>query len=218
MDEERIYTALRAVVGRGGSADDETGIEGLWRRCRARGLALIAAQGEQSALEALPDHALDLLPYYERLLDLSLAVDATDDERRAAAAFRYTSQDTGALPELGTWLRRIDARFAILEPSDASEDVTVVGRAFDDYDLDEPYDPGGLRRSTEWANYSTRFLVDVLLDLGNGVPPTPDERAKLRLAHKVLGDGLPAPCDFQVTTAHGFILDVSLLDLTSFDA
>lgn len=218
MDEERIYTALRAVVGRGGSADDDSGLEGLWRRCRARGIAAVAEMAEQGALEALPDHAEDLLPYYERLFRISVDESATENDRRAEVALRYTSQDTGALPELAAWLQRIDPRFSVLSPPDSTADTTIVGRAFDDLDEDEPFDSQGPRRSTAFPNHSTRFTTYVLFDLGNGVLPNTEERRAIALAHKVLGDGLPAPCDYQIATADGFVLDVSRLDLTAFGA
>lgn len=214
--EELIYRALREATGKGGYAEDELGsIDGLIRRTRARAIAAVAAMSERSALQAFPNHATDLLPYYERLLGLTDDPDLTLEERQAAAAALYALQQASDVPSLRTALAAIDARFDVLATSWETAVTTRAGRAFQALAGDEPF--GGGRESTAFPNYSTASYVTALLDLGDGVEPNDDERRSIKLARRLLHDVIPATADLQIVTHHGFTLDVSLLDLTSFD-
>jgi hypothetical protein len=214
---ERIYYALRSNVGKGGSADDDEGsLDGLWRQSRARGIASVATFGERSALQAFPDRATDLLPYYEQLFLLTNDPATSDHERREAAAVRYTQQIASAIPDIGIALRLIDPRFEVLTTSPDQSDSTLFGRAFEDYAAAEPF--GGGRKSTAFPNYSSEFVAYVLLDLGGGIPPTTSERRSMDAAAALLNEVLPAHNSFQIVTHRGFTLDVDLLDLTSFGA
>ena len=216
---ERIYAALRSAAGKGGSADDEDSIDGLLRQCTARAIASVATFGERSALQAFPNHATDALPYYERLFLLAQDPELSDDQRRQAAALRYTNQGGGALPDVEAALQRIDARFSLVATDPADSDVTIHGRAFDDLDGAEPYDPGGTRHSTAYPNYSTELVCFVLFELGAGVLPTADEDRALLAAQALLSDMLPSDNDYSIATSgDGFELDVDRLDLTSFGA
>lgn len=214
--EDLVYRALRSAAGKGGFAENETGsIDGLIRRIRARWIAAVSDMGERSALQAFPNHATDLLPYYERLLGLTDDPDLTLEERQAAAAALYTLQQSADLPSLRVALQQLDARFDALVGAPETSTTTIAGRAFEDMAGELPF--GGGRQSTAFPNFASVFVLRVLLDLGDGVLPDITERRAMKLARRLLHDVLPATNDLQIVTHRGFTLDVSRLDLTSFD-
>jgi hypothetical protein len=213
---ERIYAALRSAVGKGGAADaDETTIDGLWRQARARGIASVATAGERATLQAFPDRATDLLPYYESLFLLTNNPAQSEEERRSAAAVRYVQQIASTIPDVAVALRLIDPRFEVVSPSSDVSDTTLFGRAFEDYAGTEPF--GGGRKSTRFPNYSSDFVLFVMLDLGGGVLPTIAEQRSMAAAAQLLSEVLPAFNSFQIVTHHGFTLDVDYLDLTALE-
>jgi hypothetical protein len=217
---ENIYFALRSAGGKGGAAaDDEHTIDGLWRQCRARAIATVAASGERSALQAFPDRATDLLPYYERLVGVASDPDGDAEARREAAAVLYARQIASAVPDIAAALQAIDSRFSVLATTYAESDTTLFGRAFEDFAGALPF--GGGRQSTRLPNYSTSFVLFVLLDLGAGIAPTTNERRALATAGKLLAEVLPGHNSYQIVTHRGvggFELDTDLLDLTAFGA
>lgn len=210
---ERIYRAMRSAVGQGGSAsDDENTIDGLWRQARAAGLAAAAMSGERAVVNAFPDHATDLLPYFEELY-LLVPLDESDlPARRAAAAARYVADPLSSVPQLASDLQAIDPRFSVLDIDHTQSIETIVGRAFEDYLGTIPFRGG--RSSTEFPNFSTEFVVDVLLDLGSGNLPSVAEDALMATASDYLNTALAGWVNLNVITADGFTLDESLLDLT----
>lgn len=210
---ESTYRALRASVGLGGSAeDDENTIDGVWRQARASGLAAAFATGERAVVNYFPGRSTDLLPYYEELL--LIVAENEDDEpgRRAEAERRFTYEVDASVPAVASDLARVDARFSVLEVDKAQVVETLFGRAFEDFAATLPF--GGGRKSSQFANFSTDFVLFVLLDLGSGVDPEPTENAILREGVDLLNSVLPTWINFQTSTADGFILDESLLDLT----
>lgn len=222
---ERIYRAMRSAVGKGGSAVDEANaIESLWRFVRAKAIAAISTRMELAALEAFPDRATELLPYYERLLVVLADPEATDDDRREAVAELYSLQIASDLPDVDAALKRIDARFALTATDPLTATSTVVGRAFDDYGRGEPFVPDDAeafaieRRSTAFPNYSSEFVAFVLFELGDGVLPSSTDRRAMAAGRRLLGELLPAHNDLVLATHRGFTLDVSRLDLTGLDA
>lgn len=214
--EDLIYNAWRSAVGKGSTASSPASIEVLFRRVRARAIAAVADLGERAALQAFPNLATDLLPYYERLLGLSDDPDLTEDERRAAAAALFTLKIASDVPGIKASLQQLDDRFDVVTPDPNLMLTTVMGRAFEDMAGDEPF--GGGRLSTALPSYSGMLVLRAVLELGNGVQPNAAERRSLRLARKLLHDVLPATNDLQIVTHRGFVLDVSRLDLTGFDA
>jgi hypothetical protein len=215
--EELIYRALRSAAGKGGFAEDElNSIDGLIRRVRARHVAAVADMGERSARQAIPSYATDLLPYYERLVGLTADPDLTEQQRADAAAALYALQLAADVPSLVTALQQLDARFAVFTAAPATATTTIAGRAFEDLAGDSPF--GGGRQGTAFPNYATALVLFVVLELGDGVVPSATERRAIKLARRLLHDVLPATNDLQIVTHRGFILDVSRLDLTSFDA
>lgn len=213
--EELIYRALRSAAGKGGYAENEThSIDGLIRRVRARAIASVADLHERAALQAFPNHATDLLPYYERLLGLTDDPDQTEQQRADAAAALYALQRASDVPSLRAALQQLDPRFEVLTVSPATSTTTIAGRAFQDLAGAEPF--GGGRQSSALPNFAGVFVLRVLLELGDGVAPNAAERRAIKLARRLLHDVLPATADLQIVTQRGFTLDVSKLDLTSF--
>lgn len=214
--EDLVYRALRSAAGKGGSADSEDGIDALIRRVRARAIAAVEDMAERSALQAFPDHATDLLPYYERLVGLTDDPDLTEEERQDAAAALYALQMASDVPSIEAELQTIDARFSVVTAAPAKSTVTMGGRAFEDFDGASPF--GGGRQSTAFPNFAGTLVLRVLFELGDGVAPSADERRQMKLARRLLHDILPATNDLQIVTRRGFTLDVSKLDLTSLSS
>lgn len=212
---ERTYVTLRSAVGRGGSAQDDSGIEGLRRKVIARAVASVVSGGERAAMQAFPHLATDLLPYYERIYGLADDPDLTEAERREAAAQLYTLQLAASLPELAASLQAIDPRFSILSIDDSLSIVTVEGRAFEDYDGAEPF--GGGRQSTALPNYSTRYDVIALLELEDGVTPGIAELRVMQRAARLLHDVLPTDATYHIITHLGFAVGVSLLGFNGLE-
>lgn len=212
--EDLINNAWRSAVGKGSTAPSPAAIDVLFRRVRARAIASVADMGEETALQAFPNLATDLLPYYERLLGLTDDPDLTMDQRRAAAAALYTLEISSDVPGIKASLLQLDARFDVILPDPNRTLTTLMGRAFEDMAGDEPF--GGGRLSTRLPAFSGMLVLRVVLELGDGVQPNADERRAIRLARQLLHDVLPATDDLQIVTHRGFILDVSRLDLTSF--
>ena len=222
---ERVYRALRSAVGVGSTPTREDGsIVALARLCRAKAFAIILEGGERSAHQAFPQKATDLLPYYERLFLLTPAPDATIEERQAAVAERYALQIRSAVRDVAAELAELDPRFEIVNTDPDRSTTTLVGRAFEDIESAEPFYtaseadpvvPWAGRKSTGWPNYSSEFVTDVVLELGDGVVPNAAERLMLTKARRYLQDVLPAHNDIRISTHRGFTLDVSRLDLTS---
>lgn len=212
--ETLIYRALRSASGKGGYAENENGIDGLIRRVRAAAIASVAEQSDNAVLQGFPNHATDLLGYYERLVGLSDDPDLTIEERQQAAATIYALQQASDVPSLRQALALIDERFTIVTSPYATSTTTITGRAFEDLAGDEPF--GGGRESSAYPNFSSTSELRVVFELGDGVQPTAEERRKIKLARRLLHDAIPATTDLQIVTHRGFILDVSRLDLTSF--
>jgi hypothetical protein len=212
---ETVYLALRANAGKGGAADNEDNtVDGLWRQAKAVGIGAASTFGERAVLQVFPSLATDLLNYYERLfLTTSSPADSTE-ERRATIARRYRRNPEATVPNVEAELQRIDPRFAVLTINRAKTDTTHPGRAFEDYTASEPF--GGGRKSSRLPNYAQDYIWFVLLDIGAGVAPSTADKKALIAANKLLGDMLPAWERFGTTTSVGFVLDVDLLDLTSF--
>lgn len=210
---ERIYRAMRAAVGQGGSAsDDENTIDGVWRQARAAGLAAAASSGERAVVNAFPDHATDLLPYFEQLFGLIPDDESDLPARRAAARARYVAEIQSAVPQIAADLVAIDPRFSVLDIDHAQSIETILGRAFEDYLGATPFRGG--RKSTLFPNFSTEFITDVLLDLGSGNAPSPADDAVMQQAVDYLNTVLATWVNLNVITADGFVLDESLLDIT----
>lgn len=204
----RIYRQLRLAVGRGGSADTEDGIDGLWRRSRAKGLAALESVQSRATLAFFPHLVTDMIPVYERRLGIVPAPDETLVERRKAVVDLWRARLRADTPSLAAKLEAIDPRISLLEPSTST--TSVAGSAFESSD-NEPFGGDGYSLS---PNFSTDFRVHVLFDVGYDGPPLPSDAALLERIKTVLLSVLPGWVDWQIMTSTGFLLDQSSLDLT----
>lgn len=209
---ESIYRAMRGNVGKATSPAAPDSIIEFWRLCRARGFAAAASMDERAALQAFPNLATDLLPYYERLLIEALDPGASDAERRARVQARWVEEAGGNTGDLELRLIAVDSRFHLYVSDPNQTTTTVRGRAFEDLAATEPFNGG--RSSTAFPNYSTDMRVTAVLETGGGDLSPTDIKA-IADAKKLLSSALSAWVFFQVVVGEdGFNLDTDPLDYT----
>lgn len=215
--EERIYRMLRHLVGEGGSAADDLEvrtIDGLWRFSRAAGLASIEASEEAAHWQAWPHTATDFIGEYEEILGI-LPSFLTENERRQIVVERWTTPPSADLVSIADLIESIDPRAQLLTYGWDANTTVEAGKVYDTLGAAGSFMDG--RTGSLFPNYSTAFLVPILLDIGTGVSPIgADLRARTRL-EELLDEVLPAWNDWVVPLDLGFTLDTSLLDVTAFD-
>lgn len=177
---EAVYQVIRKAAGKGGSAEDDTQIEGLWRMSEAKGLATATSDVPRALLQSNPLFATDTIPYYERILGIIPPEGASDTERRAVIIPLWTRRIDVAIPNVLSELQGIDPRFSIVTPDDAQSITTQPGR---------PFGSSGSRMIlagdiSTVANYSSDFFVRVLFDLGYPGRPNPADLRLLNLARR----------------------------------
>lgn len=210
--EDLAYRALKSAVGKGGSAENEGGIDGLWRRCKAAGLAAASSAVERAALQAFPHLATDHIPVYEEVFGIVPPEGATDEDRRIAIVAAYTARVAENENELLVGLLAIDPRFSLAVIPRALAWYVQAGKAFEPQDGIPTYGP--VAKSTPCPNASSDFYVPVLLTIAT-VLPTPVDVASVAKAKRYLRAMLPSWVDFSVITSTGpFLADVSPLDFT----
>jgi len=219
-DSDKVNNALKQLVGRGNSAEDET-IEAEWRRARARALAA-SMDDERAIWNGFPDTATDLIEMYEDILGITPQGNISDEERRQDITDKWVSAVDASTEKLEAELQNIDALFSITEHDRDSEVETIPGRAFEDYD---PTDAsacapafGGGRKATIFPNYSTAYRCFVEYDIASSAI-TGEQIRRVNRVNTILNDILPAWVDYQVASSDvtGFLLDISLLDLGRFN-
>jgi hypothetical protein len=181
----RAYQTLRQAVGKGGSAEDDTGIEGLWRRSEAKGIAAASSHTRRAFIQTNPLFATDLIPYYERILGIVPPAGASDAERRAVIVPRWRRRIDASMPNVARELALIDARFTVLESDSDTAIVSVPGRAFGPLDGQGPpmVLPGDVSAA---SNYSTEFIVRVRFTLGYAGRPSAADQRLLEAARRLL--------------------------------
>jgi hypothetical protein len=199
--KSRAYQVIRQAVGIGGSAPNDRGIDGLWRRARAEGLAAASSSSRRALLQAFPFLATDLLSYYERLLGLTPGPDVTEADRRDVVVERFTRSPIRSWNELVEALQAIDSRLSLLEPDDALETVTQYGRGFDSHDAGTDGPLFGIAGGhTQWPAYSTRQVLRVRFELGYTGVPKPVDQAVIERVKALLLESLPSDEDFSIST------------------
>jgi hypothetical protein len=198
---ERAYGILRRAVGVGGSAPDDRGIEGLWRRAKAKGLAAATSATRRALLQAFPYLATDLLPYYERVLGISPPADTSEAQRRAVVVPLWTRQPIKSWRELEEALQKIDSRFSLLNEPFSEAATTQRGRAFG------PLEPGletpiyGLPYGhTKVPMYSSQEIIRVRFTPGYSGALTASDQVLLERARVVLRESVQSWEDFQIST------------------
>ena len=194
------YGTLRRAVGDGGSAPNDRGIEGLWRRSEAKGLAAAASHCRRALVQSSPLLATDLLPYYERITGVVPETGSTAAQRRVVATARWTRRIDNSTQVLAAELLKIDPRLTLLESPHSKASTAQFGRSF------APH-AAGLEAPTfelaaghvQYPNYSTDAIVRVKFATNtDGVPLTQDEKTIVERARELLRDLLPSSTDFTI--------------------
>jgi hypothetical protein len=191
---ESIYNALRSAVG-SLAAEDDSGIDGLWRACKAQMIPAATSCTERAVMQAFPQAATDHLPLWEAYLAIVPPVDATDVSRRAAIIEIYTRNVLADGPDLRLSLKTIDPRFEVLTVSRDLSTITVLGY---------PY-----------ASHSPAYSSDYVIPIQFVTVALDSDRRILARARAMLNDTLPAWVDYSIVAGSGFVLDQSNLDVTA---
>lgn len=217
--QEEVYDAMYQNVGDGIQAGPDTLVE-EWRWARARGLAA-CTMDDRAAYQAFPDLSIDYLPVWEDILGIPPDPNASITERQETVLAEYTRAIDASFPKLQAALTEIDPLMSILLiPRDLVR-TTEPGRAFQDWDPNDPLASGppfnlpGGRTESVLPNFSDDFIIAVLFDVGAGAISVSNQR-KLSDAQNELNESLPAWVDSRLFTACGFILDTDILDVTAF--
>jgi len=201
---QRAYSTLRQAVGTGGSAPNDRGIEGLWRRSEAKGLAAASSHCRRALNQAFPHLATDLLPYYERILGLVPEVGATEAQRRDAVVPLWTKRANNSSPSVLLQLQRIDSRLSLLNPPHSGAATAQFGRAFAPLDASLEAPAFGLARGhVQFPNYSTDTIARVLFAVGHSGPLSNEELRIVQRARVLLRDVLPSTTDFTIVVDDG---------------
>lgn len=184
----RAYQQIRQAVGKGGSAANDLGIEGLWRRSEAKGLAAASSHTRRAWIQSNPLFATDLLPYYERVLDIVPAADAGDAQRRAEIVPRWTRRINATQPNVAAELARIDPRFTVIEVPHELAITTQPGN---------PFVQGGVSRV---ANYSSEFVLRIRFTLGYAGRPNAADQRLLEAARRLLRELVQSWETFTIST------------------
>jgi len=205
---ERAYRTMRRAVGKGGSAENDLGIDGLWRRSRAAGVAAATSSSERALMQAWPHLATDALAYYARATGLVQGADETEAAFRDRVWVAWATKLQVDCPSLVEELERIDPRASLVEQTMSA--TTQHGRAL------APLWPAGEApawglptNAAERPNYATSMIAYVRLALGYaGAPGIADQRI-LERVRELLRGLLPSWVDFHVLTETSFLVDSS---------
>jgi hypothetical protein len=210
----KAYLVLRSAEGKGGSAPNDSGIDGLWRRSIALGLASGTSAVRRAFVNALPMFATDLLPYYERSLGTSQASRASDAERREAVSVMWPTRASATLPSLRTELLRIDSRFAVEMVPEQKTSASWDGRWFGAMNNTVLPAFGPSQNYSEVASPTTRCMITAFLDVDEAVEFSQRDLASIEKAERRLRTLVPSWVDFAVSVSDGLTLDESPLDWT----
>lgn len=205
---ELAYKALRQAVGEGGSAPNDRGIEGLWRRSKAQGLAAATSHCRRALNQAFPFLATDLLPYYERILGIIPPTGATETARREEVVLLWTRRTSSVVPNLADELQALDTRLTIVQLPHSEAGTAQFGRAFAAHEDDDgnPLEGGpyGIERGHALApGYSTAQIVHVRFAVGHTGPLTDAELVIVERAKRLLRGLLASDTDFQISVEDG---------------
>lgn len=196
----KAYRVLRQAVGKGGSAADDRGIEGLWRRSEAKGAAAATSATRRALLQAFPHLATDLLPYYERRLGIVPPTGATEAERRAAIVPLWTRQPIKSWSELEAQLQQIDARFSLLNRPFSEASITQPGRAFRPHATSLEPDFGLNAGHTVVPMYSSHEVIRVRFSPGYSGALNAIDRRLVERARLLLREAVPSWEHFEIST------------------
>lgn len=201
---QRAYSALRQAVGTGGSAPNDRGIEGLWRRSEAKGIAAATSSTRRAYYNSFPHLATDLLPYYERILGIVPPTGASEAARRATVVPLWTKRVGNATPVLVDQLHAIDSRLSIVSTPHTQAATVQPGRAFAPVEAGLEAPSFGIERGhvrVPW--YSSDLVLTVLFAVGHTGPLTEAELDVVGRARALLREALPSTRDFSIAVDSG---------------
>ena len=198
---QSAYRTLRQAVGEGGSARDDRGIEGLWRRSEAKGLAAASSHCKRALIQSSPQYATDLLPYYERTL--GLVPQGSEAARRDALVPLWTKRSENAMPVLLEQLQRMDTRLSLLDFPHSEATTAQFGRAFAPLEFSEEPPFNLARGHVQFPNFSTDSIVSVLFDVDHEGVLTNAELLVVERVNVFLRDALPSTTDFTIVVDVG---------------
>jgi hypothetical protein len=216
-EEAKTYRVLRAAVGIGGSAQDDSGIDGLWRWSRARAIAAASSARRRAVNNAFPQLATDLLPYYERALGLPRGSAAPEADRRQAALELWPTKSSAVLSDIQAALWRIDGRFSIVNPDDDKSSTSWAGRwfgALDDADEEPEFQEPGY---SLYAAHTSRYVMVILFNVGYLTAYQTEDARKAAAADRVLRTVLPSYWSWHIVTSIGFLAGVSPVGMTGIE-
>jgi hypothetical protein len=215
-EEAKTYRVLRAAVGVGGSAPDDSGIDGLWRWARARAVVAATSAYRRAISNAFPNLASDLIPYYERALGLVTDETLPEQDRRDAICELWPSKASAVVRDIVAKLQQIDTRFSVVTPDDDKSSTTHDGRWFGPLGVTaEPAFNGS--GTSEYAAETSRYVMIVLFDVDYLTGLSVSDARKRAAAEQMLVATLPPWWDFRVVTSIGFLAGVSPVGLTGVE-
>lgn len=186
---ENVYAALRSAVGRGGTGADENGLEAAWRAAKATAIAASLDSYERAAFQALPEHASEHVPVYERVLGIAPGSEQNDEDRRLAVVAAWVVRVLATMRDLRRSLQVISTQLDLDEPSYDEAVVAMLGKMFPNYGDEALGVP-------QYPNYSSEFVVRAKYTLLAGETAIPgDVRSAVR---RFLNTALPAWIDWEL--------------------
>lgn len=214
-EAEKTYRVLRAAEGVGGSASDDSGIDGLWRRSVALGLSAGTSATRRAFNNAFPFLATDLLPHYARTLGLFFSPSTSEADRRTAVSALWPASSSAAVPDIQTELTRIDARLTIEATPEAQATSSMGGRWFAERAGAELPLFANATDCSALAGPTTRYRYTAFLAVTDPAALTKQDELSFRSASRRMRDLVPSWVGFSVSVAaDGFTLDESPLDWT----
>lgn len=205
--DEKMYNALRSLLGEGGVSIVPEGIDDLEVQADAQALAAIAAFDERAAMQVFPGNAIDAVDGYSELLGIVPSKSDTEEDVRELAATEWVARNSAEIPTLLVRLQAIDPRISILDEAWANAKVTRPGMPFYPYSTSPWMNPPN---GASLPLYSSRSEFFVLLNLGApGRIPTEDDLAVIARVKNLLKIVLPAEVVPYVITEVGLIAGVS---------
>ena len=212
----RAFEQIRRALGNATAAG---GIDELIRRAEAKGLAASTTHRRRAVRQAFPRLSRDALGYYERAMYRTPRPGEPAATRAATVSALGNTRPDATIARIEESLSRLDQRFSVAAPTWSSETTTVAGRTFAPlYPGLEPTFGPPWHRSSPAPNYATTFRVRVLFAVGYAGQLLPEDARLLERAKTELRRLVPSWVTFSVlTSAGGFILDESLLDITGMN-
>ena len=142
---------------------------------------------ERAVLQALPSHATEHIPVYERVLGIAPGGDQNEEDRRQVVVAAWVGQLAATMTSVETALQAISPQLSLDELPEDESVVAMFGRMFPAYGDEADGVP-------QYPNYSSEFVLRAVYTLASGETTIP---SLIRLAVKrLLNAVLPAWVDW----------------------